>query len=166
MTTRFATPLLVASSVAGLLSLAACSSSSTAATTTAASTSAASTTAASANGASTTSGASAGGGTTAATVPDSAATVDVKGVEGVAWDKKAYTATAKDGKVTVNVTNISSIAHNLYVVDGNGATVGDFVNLPQKGSKGTVVVSLSPGTYRLVCKVPGHQNMNSTLTVS
>jgi uncharacterized cupredoxin-like copper-binding protein len=99
-------------------------------------------------------------------VPDSAATVDVKAVEGVAWDKKAYTATAKDGKVTINGSNVSSIAHNLYVEDSTGKVIGDFINLPQKGSKDTRVLPLAPGTYKVICKVPGHNNMNSTLTVS
>ena len=172
MTNRLATSVAVA--VAGLLTLAACSSSSTAASTTvggSASASTAGSTAASSTAAGNTTGSSTGsttpGGTTAAsTVPDSAATVDVKGVEGVAWDKKAYTATAKDGKVTINGSNISSIAHNLYVVDSAGTVIGDFINLPTKGSKDTRVLPLAPGTYHIVCKVPGHSNMNSTLTVS
>ncbi len=157
MTIRFAAPLLAA----GLLSLAACGSSSTAPSTTQGSgtTAAASTTPGS--------GSTDGSGTSAATtVPDSAATVDVKAVEGVAWNQKSYTATAKDGKVTINGLNSSSIAHNLYVLDGNDKVMGDFINLPQHGSKGTVVLDLQPGTYRIVCKVPGHQNMNSTLTVN
>jgi hypothetical protein len=173
MTTRIATPLLVAASVAGLLALTACGSSSTAAATTVAATSAASTTAATGNTTGSSTGSSTApstGGSTetsaaASTVPDSAATVDVKAVEGVAWDKKAYTATAKDGKVRINGSNISSIAHNLYVLDSTGAVVGDFINLPTKGSKDSRMLPLAPGTYHIVCKVPGHNNMNSTLTV-
>jgi plastocyanin len=168
MTTRFATPLVVA----GLLALGACSSSNSTSATTVGSTSAASTTTSKSTGSSTDSGtgnsAAATTASTAAssTVPDSAATVDVKAIEGVAWEKKAYTATAKDGKVTINGSNTSSIAHNLYVVDTAGTVIGDFINLPSKGSKDARVLPLAPGTYHIVCKVPGHNNMNSTLTVS
>jgi hypothetical protein len=167
MTTRFATPLLVA----GLLALGACGSSSSTSATTVGSTSAASTTTGNSTGSSTDPGTGSSAASTASTaasstVPDSAATVDVKAVEGVAWDKKAYTATAKDGKVTINGSNISSIAHNLYVVDAAGTVIGDFINLPTKGSKDARVLPLAPGTYHIVCKVPGHNNMNSTLTVS
>jgi plastocyanin len=164
MTTRFATPLFVA----GLLVLAACGSSATAATTTAAGTAASSTASSSASASTGNTTGSSAAATTAAnsTVPDSAATIDVKGVEGVAWDKKAYTATAKDGKVTINGSNISSIAHNLYVLDSAGTVIGDFINLPTKGSKDARVLPLAPGTYHIVCKVPGHSNMNSTLTVN
>ena len=32
-------------------------------------------------------------------------------------------------------------------------------------SDGTAVYDLAPGEYRIVCKVPGHSSMNSTLTV-
>ena len=99
-------------------------------------------------------------------MPDSASMVEVKAVEGVVWNKKTYTATAKNGKVTITGINSSSIAHNLYVVDSTGTVIGDFINLPTKGSNDTRVLPLSPGTYRIVCKVPGHSNMNSGLVVS
>jgi len=174
MTTRFATPALVAGTVAALVSLAACGSSSTAATTTVAGTSAASTTAATGNTTGSSTGSSVDGtsaSTTASTaaastVPDSAATVTVVAVDGVAWAAKTYTATAKDGKVTITGKNASSIAHNLYVLDGTGKVIGDFINLPKNGSTDTRVLPLTPGTYHVVCKVPGHSNMNSTLTVN
>jgi plastocyanin len=90
----------------------------------------------------------------------------VVAVDGVAWASKSYTATAKDGKVTITGKNASSIAHNLYVLDSSGAIIGDFINLPKNGSADTRVLPLSPGTYHVVCKVPGHSNMNSTLTVN
>ena len=158
MKIRVATSLLAL----GLLALSACGSSSSAASTTA--TSAPSAT--SATSVSTDTNASTGSSAaTASTVPDSAATITVKAIEGVAWDKKSYAATAKDGKVTINGVNNSSIAHNLYVLDSSGKVVGDFIDLPQKGSKDSRLLPLTPGTYHLVCKVPGHANMNATLTV-
>ncbi len=165
MTIRFATPLLVA----GVLALSACGSSST---------SGAITTLPSSGGSASPSDsvipttASTLGNTldstaeATSTVPDSASMVEVKAVEGVVWNKKTYTATAKNGKVTITGINSSSIAHNLYVVDSTGTVIGDFINLPTKGSNDTRVLPLSPGTYRIVCKVPGHSNMNSGLVVS
>jgi plastocyanin len=105
-----------------------------------------------------------GGASTGGTVPADADVV-VKAVEGVAWNEKSYEATATDGKVTIYAENNSSIAHNLYVLDANDKTQGTFVDLPTKGSHDTRVIPLAPGTYQIVCKVPGHNNMNATLTV-
>ena len=41
-----------------------------------------------------------------------------------------------------------------------------FIDLPQKGSKGSETLTLTAGTYTLLCKIPGHSNMKATLTVS
>ena len=105
-----------------------------------------------------------GGATTGGTVPADADVV-VKAVEGVAWNQKSFEATATDGKVTIYVENDASIAHNMYVLDANDKTQGSYVDLPTNGSHDTRVLELAPGTYRIVCKVPGHNNMDSTLTV-
>lgn len=105
-----------------------------------------------------------GGSTTENTVPADADVV-VRAVEGVAWDSKAYTATADDGKVTIYAVNDSSIAHNMYVLGADDAVIGSHIDLAKKGSDGTAVYSLTPGDYRIVCKVPGHASMNSSLTV-
>jgi plastocyanin len=90
----------------------------------------------------------------------------VRAKDGITRDQKAYTATATDGKVTIFAENDSPLAHNMYVEDESKKVMGTFVDLPKKGSNGTVVLDLAPGTYRIVCKVPGHSNMNSSLTVS
>lgn len=105
-----------------------------------------------------------GGSSTNNTVPADADVV-VRAVDGVLWDSKTYTATADDGKVTIYAVNDSSIGHNLYVVGTGDAVIGSPIDLPKKGSDGAVVYELSPGEYRIVCKVPGHGSMNSTLTV-
>ena len=97
---------------------------------------------------------------TGGTVPADADVV-VKAVEGITWDAKEYTATATDGKVTIFGENDASIAHNLYVLDENGKVMGDYIDLPSNGINGTRVLPLTPGTYHIVCKVPGHNNMNS-----
>ncbi len=105
-----------------------------------------------------------GGATTGGTVPADADVV-VKAIDGVAWNEKTFEATATDGKVTIYVENDSSIAHNMYVLDANEKVQGDYVDLPTKSSHDTRVLPLAPGTYHIVCKVPGHNNMNATLTV-
>ena len=106
-----------------------------------------------------------GSSTSSDTVPPTADVV-VRAVEGIAWNEKAYTATATDGKVEIYGVNDASIAHNLYVLDGNDKVIGDYINLPQRGASGTLVLPLEPGEYHIVCKIPGHNNLNSTLTVS
>jgi len=72
---------------------------------------------------------------------------------------------AKAGKVTIEMTNMSPIEHNVTIAKGTtvlGATP-TFV-----GSTKTVTVSLKPGTYTFFCSVPGHRQagMEGTLTVS
>jgi hypothetical protein len=106
-----------------------------------------------------------GGSSTGGTVPAEADVV-VRATEGIAWNAKEYTATATDGKVTIYGENGSSVAHNLYVLDASDKVMGDYIDLPRNGSNGTRVLPLTPGNYRIVCKVPGHNNMNSALVVS
>ena len=101
---------------------------------------------------------------TPATAPADALVVKAK--DGIAWDAKTYSATAVDGKVTIFGENDSPLAHNLYVLDGSDKVIGSHIDLPKKGSNGTLVFDLAPGTYKIVCKIPGHSNMNSSLTVS
>ena len=105
-----------------------------------------------------------GGSTTNNTVPADADVV-VRAKDGVMWDAKSYTATATDGKVTIYAVNDSAITHNMYVLGAGDAVIGTHIDLAKKGSDGTAVYDLAPGEYRIVCKVPGHSSMNSTLTV-
>jgi plastocyanin len=71
---------------------------------------------------------------------------------------------AKAGKVTVTLTNPSSLPHAIAVegngVDQDGSTV-------MKGGKSTVTVNLKPGKYNYYCPVDGHRaaGMEGTLTV-
>ncbi|MEN9822465.1 MAG: hypothetical protein RLZ04_891 [Actinomycetota bacterium] len=103
-----------------------------------------------------------GGSSTPSTVPADADVI-VRALDGVVWDAKSYSASA--GEVTLYGVNDSMIAHNLYVLDASEAVVGTYIDLPSRGSNGTRVLDLAPGTYQIVCKIPGHSNMNSTLTV-
>lgn len=106
-----------------------------------------------------------GGGSSSSsnTVPADADVV-VRAVDGIAWNSQSYSATA--GEVTIFGVNDSPVAHNLYVLDESEAVIGDFIDLPRRGDEGTRVFTLEAGTYRIVCKIPGHASMNSALTVS
>jgi plastocyanin len=75
--------------------------------------------------------------------------------------------TAKAGKVTIEFTNGSSVAHNVTIQQGaNGPIVGATPTF-QGGTK-TLTSSLKPGTYTFFCSVDGHRaaGMQGTLTVS
>jgi plastocyanin len=94
------------------------------------------------------------------------ADVVVRAIEGIAWNQKEFTASAADGPVVIYGVNDSSIAHNLYVLDASDAVIGDFIDLPKRGADGSRQLDLAAGEYRIVCKIPGHNNMSSTLIVS
>jgi plastocyanin len=72
--------------------------------------------------------------------------------------------TAKAGKVTIAMTNMSPLEHNLTVAEGTkvlGATP-TFV-----GGTKQLTLTLKPGKYTFYCSVPGHRaaGMEGTLTV-
>jgi uncharacterized cupredoxin-like copper-binding protein len=102
---------------------------------------------------------------TSGTAP-ATADVEVRAVDGIAWNAKAYTATATDGNITLYAGNDSTLPHSLQVLDKDGKKVGKLVDLSSPGTSKTVEIALTPGSYRIVCEVAGHTNMNSTLTVS
>ncbi len=72
---------------------------------------------------------------------------------------------AKAGTVTITMTNMSPVEHNVTVAEGSkvlGATP------TFSGGAKTVTLQLKPGTYTFYCSVPGHRQagMEGTLTVS
>lgn len=69
------------------------------------------------------------------------------------WDKPEYTASA--GDVTFTVTNTSPMAHQ-FSVEGNGV---DFKSPDFNGgtTNAFTVKGLKPGTYDIICNVPGHK---------
>lgn len=105
-----------------------------------------------------------GSSTSDGTVPADADVV-VRALDGIVWDSSSYTATATNGEVTIYGVNDSGIAHSLHVQDKNGANVGDGIDLPRRGADGEITLKLQPGEYRIVCLIPGHQNMKASLTV-
>ncbi|MEQ1701039.1 MAG: plastocyanin/azurin family copper-binding protein [Ilumatobacteraceae bacterium] len=90
--------------------------------------------------------------------------IEVRALDGLAWNSKNYTAEA--GKVTLFGANDSVLPHNVHVLDADGKDMATAINLPTPGSSGTMELDLAPGTYRIVCKIAGHTSMDSTLTVS
>jgi plastocyanin len=81
----------------------------------------------------------------------------------LAYDTKQLSA--KAGTVTIDMTNMSSIEHNVTIAEGSkvlGATP------TFAGGTKALTLKLKPGTYTFFCSVPGHRQvgMEGTLTVS
>jgi plastocyanin len=72
---------------------------------------------------------------------------------------------AKAGTVTIVMTNMSPVEHNVTVAQG-GKVLGATPTF-MGGSK-TLTLKLKPGKYTFYCSVPGHRQagMEGTLTVS
>ena len=80
----------------------------------------------------------------------------------LAFDKDTLEAPA--GSVTIDLTNDSSVPHNVEV-EGNGVEEeSDTVT----GESTSLTVDLEAGTYDFYCAVPGHREagMEGTLTVN
>ena len=78
------------------------------------------------------------------------------------FDKMALEAPA--GEVTIDMTNPSSVPHDI-ALQGNGVdVVGKVVT---DGGTSTVSANLTPGTYTFYCTVDSHEDagMEGTLTV-
>jgi plastocyanin len=81
----------------------------------------------------------------------------------LSYDTKQLSA--KAGPVTITMTNMSALEHNVTVAQGS--TVLGAVPTFKGGSK-TLTLNLKRGTYTFYCSVPGHRQagMEGTLTVS
>ena len=80
------------------------------------------------------------------------------------WTAAAYEVTTTNGQATIRLANQDSMLHNLYVVDANGVEAATHVEAGPGTSK-QAAFTLTPGTYRVICKIPGHEQMLATLTV-
>ncbi|MFL5821467.1 MAG: plastocyanin/azurin family copper-binding protein [Solirubrobacteraceae bacterium] len=80
----------------------------------------------------------------------------------LAYDKSSLTA--KPGKVTIVMTNPSSLPHDVAIEDGDVDAKGKVVGT---GGTSTVTADLKAGTYTFYCSVPGHKQagMKGKLTV-
>ncbi|NBS28732.1 MAG: hypothetical protein EBS70_07665 [Actinobacteria bacterium] len=89
--------------------------------------------------------------------------LEVRAVSGLRFDKTAYEVAA--GESLVAYVNDDTIRHTLVVVK-DGTTVSGFeLQVNKKGDIDSGSVTLDPGTYELICTVPGHQSMKAELTV-
>jgi plastocyanin len=59
------------------------------------------------------------------------------------------------GNITIVVTNQGQFAHNLTVTDASG-TLAKTPNFRSNQGPQTLEVELEPGTYTLICDLPGH----------
>jgi len=101
----------------------------------------------------------------ATTVSIPAGAVRVTAVPTLRLDQADY-GTVKAGPVTIAYSNEDSVRHTL-VLGKDGNKVPNFkLVVPGKGTHDIGTVDLTPGTYVLVCDVPGHTNMKATLTVT
>jgi plastocyanin len=162
----FKLPALLLSAAALALGVAACGGGSSSSSSGAGGGSTAATTSSSA--AATGSGTSASTGTSSAAASgggSGAVAIAANPSGSLAYDKK--TLSAKAGKVTITMTNMSPVGHNITIQQGtNGAVLGSTPTF-QGGTK-SVSLNLKAGTYTFYCSVPGHRagGMVGTLTVS
>jgi plastocyanin len=97
------------------------------------------------------------------TIPADADLV-VKAIPSIRWDANAYTATA--GDIKVFLANDDSVKH-ISVIRQGDKVVGDLeLTVTKKGTVAEDTIKLEAGEYSVYCIIPGHGNMNSTLTVS
>jgi uncharacterized cupredoxin-like copper-binding protein len=80
----------------------------------------------------------------------------------------AYTtteATAKAGKVTIDLNNPQPVAHDVAIEDAGGAQIAK-TDVITEGEDSTTA-NLKAGEYTFYCSVPGHREggMEGTLTV-
>jgi plastocyanin len=76
------------------------------------------------------------------------------------------TLSAKAGKVTITMTNMAPLSHDVAVEESGGKVLGQTPTF--SGGTKTLTLELKPGTYKFFCTVPGHRQagMEGTLTVS
>jgi plastocyanin len=76
----------------------------------------------------------------------------------------ASSASAKPGKVTLRMENMSSVPHDIAVKGAGTNQIGKVVS---NGGVSTVTTSLTPGSYTFYCSVDGHEaaGMKGTLTI-
>ena len=68
------------------------------------------------------------------------------------------------GKITFVVTNTGRMQHNLTVVDDSGV-LGQTPTFGPSDGPQTLEVDLKPGTYTLICSLPGHASRGQKTTL-
>lgn len=88
----------------------------------------------------------------------------ITATQAITWSEQDVAAAA--GDVTIELKNVSSIPHNLYIIAADGTENPKHLTSAGNGDDPTETVSLAAGTYTIICKIPGHTNMKATLTVT
>ena len=98
--------------------------------------------------------------------PDGSPPADlvVAAVEGLRWERDSYSAGA--GDLSVVLDNRSSLPHNLYFVARDGTELPVSFEAGPRRTTEPDELALAPGTYTLICTLPGHGSMKATLTVA
>jgi plastocyanin len=172
----FKQPALLLSAAALALGVAACGGSSSSSSAGGSTGTSAATSAAAGTGTSASSGtgtSASGTGTSASATSSAAAagggssalSIAANSSGSLSYDKK--TLAAKAGKVTITMTNMAPVGHNITIQQGtSGAVLGSTPTF--NGGTKSVSLNLKAGTYTFYCSVPGHRagGMVGTLTVS
>jgi plastocyanin len=105
-------------------------------------------------------------GSTAAggTQSTSGTTLQLEANSGGALEFNTKTLEAPMGKVTIVMTNPSSVPHDVAITGNGVSVIGPVVS---SGGKSSVTADLKPGTYTFYCSVDAHRaaGMQGTLTV-
>ena len=96
------------------------------------------------------------------TLPADAGLV-VRAEPGLRFDQATYTASA--GTVKVAYIDDDAQLHTLVIVSPDGSTLPHELEVNKSGAVDSGTYTLVPGTYKLLCRIPGHQNMKATVTV-
>ncbi|HMI81943.1 MAG TPA: plastocyanin/azurin family copper-binding protein [Solirubrobacterales bacterium] len=93
------------------------------------------------------------------------ASVDFEADPGGSLEYTTDSATADAGEVTINLTNSSSVPHDVAIEDSGGETIAQTEVI--SGGSDSTTANLKPGSYTFYCSVPGHRQagMEGTLTV-
>ena len=115
------------------------------------------------SGAATSPGTSTGGATATAPPVTSTLTLAADPSGALKFDKTKLTA--KSGRITIAMTNKSSVPHDL-TIEGDGLTEQSPV--VSNGGVSKLTVFLKPGTYTFFCNLDDHEaaGMKGTLTVN
>lgn len=105
-----------------------------------------------------------GGGESGPTETVPAGAFVVKAVSGLKFDAEQY-GPIPAGEVTFGYVNEDSLRHTMIIAEGDTKVPNFKLEVNRKGDVDSGTVTLDPGTYTLICDVPGHGNMRATLTV-